>query len=83
MRVPTWLKNTLHAIAWCETGGTMNPSITSSNGMYRGLYQFDFTTWAGVGGSGDPAAASKEEQGVRAAILYQRRGSQPWPVCGR
>jgi hypothetical protein len=39
-------------------------------------------TWASVGGSGSPAAASAEEQSYRASLLYSRAGSSPWPVCG-
>lgn len=71
----------LHAIAQCESGG--NPAAVSSNGAYRGLFQFDRGTWASVGGSGDPAAAPAEEQYRRAALLYARSGASPWPVCGR
>ena len=59
-----------------------DPTAVSAGGTYRGLYQFDLPTWRGVGGRGDPAAASAEEQGRRAAILYARRGPAPWPVCG-
>lgn len=71
----------LDRIAQCESGG--NPRAVSSNGLYRGKYQFDRATWATVGGSGDPAAASEAEQDQRAAILLRRRGTAPWPVCGR
>lgn len=72
---------TLTAIAACESGG--NPSAISPGGTYRGKYQFDYGTWASVGGSGDPAAASEAEQDARAAALYAQRGAAPWPVCGR
>ncbi len=71
---------TLDSIAACESGG--DPTIVSSDGSYRGKYQFDFGTWASVGGSGDPAAAPEVEQDYRAAVLYVRSGSSPWPVCG-
>ncbi len=71
---------TLNAIAACESGG--NPTAVSFGGTYRGLYQFDYGTWASVGGRGDPAAASAAEQTYRAALLYSRSGSSPWPVCG-
>jgi hypothetical protein len=71
----------LQAIAACESGG--NPSAIGGGGAYRGKYQFDYGTWASVGGSGDPAAAPEAEQDKRAAILYSRAGSSPWPVCGR
>ncbi len=71
---------TLDAIAACESGG--NPTAVSANGLYRGKYQFDYGTWASVGGSGDPAAAPEAEQDYRAALLYARAGPSPWPVCG-
>jgi hypothetical protein len=71
---------TLESIAACESGG--DPSAVSADGSYHGLYQFDFGTWASVGGSGDPAVAAPEEQTYRAALLYSRSGSSPWPVCG-
>lgn len=71
---------TLEAIAACESGG--DPTIVSSDGSYRGKYQFSFETWASVGGSGDPAAAPEIEQDYRAATLYAMSGSSPWPVCG-
>jgi len=73
--------DTLEAIASCESGG--NPTAISSDGSYRGKYQFSFETWAAVGGSGDPAAASGAEQDYRAALLYAASGSSPWPVCGQ
>lgn len=70
----------LEAIASCESGG--NPTAVSSDGSYRGKYQFDYGTWASVGGSGDPAAAPEAEQDYRAALLYSQAGSSPWPICG-
>ena len=75
--VPAHLK----AIAACESGG--NPRAIGGGGLYRGLLQFDRQTWASVGGTGDPAAASVAEQYRRGAILYARAGAAPWPVCGR
>lgn len=71
----------LQAIAACESGG--NPRAVSADGTYRGKYQFSFATWAAVGGSGDPAAASEAEQDMRAARLYAQAGAGQWPVCGR
>ena len=70
----------LEAIAACESGG--NPSTDTGNGFY-GKYQFTQATWASVGGTGNPAAASEAEQDRRAAVLYSRSGSSPWPVCGQ
>jgi hypothetical protein len=71
----------LEAIAACESGG--NPAAIGGGGAYRGKYQFDYGTWASVGGSGDPAAAPEAEQDKRAAILLARSGTSPWPVCGQ
>ena len=73
-------QSTLDAIAACESGG--DPTAVDASGTYYGLYQFDMSTWASVGGSGSPAAASPEEQSYRASLLYSRAGSSPWPVCG-
>jgi hypothetical protein len=73
-------QETLDAIAACESGG--DPTAVSSDGTYRGKYQFDYGTWESVGGTGDPAAAPEQEQDYRAALLYSRSGSSPWPVCG-
>jgi hypothetical protein len=71
---------TLEAIAACESGG--NPEAVSSEGTYRGKYQFDQGTWESVGGHGDPAQAPAAEQDYRAALLYSESRSSPWPVCG-
>jgi hypothetical protein len=70
----------LDAIGSCESGG--DPTAVSSDGSYRGKYQFDYGTWESVGGSGDPAAAPEQEQDYRAALLYSQSGSSPWPICG-
>ena len=70
---------TLDAIASCESGG--DPTAVNAAGYY-GKYQFDLGTWASVGGSGNPADAPEAEQDYRAALLYSRAGSSPWPICG-
>lgn len=69
----------LAAIRACESGG--NYSANTGNGFY-GAYQFTQQTWASVGGTGSPAAASPAEQDARAAALLARSGSSPWPACG-
>ncbi len=71
---------TLESIASCESGG--DPTAVSSDGTYRGKYQFHPSTWESVGGSGDPATAPEAEQDYRAALLLSQSGSSPWPVCG-
>jgi hypothetical protein len=57
-------------------------SPTNSGTTYRGYYQFSASSWASTGGTGDPAAASLEEQTARAQYLAAH--SDPfhqWPVC--
>jgi hypothetical protein len=71
---------TLDKIAQCESGG--DPTAVSSDGTYRGKYQFDRQTWAANGGTGDPAAAPEATQDAIAAKLLAARGTAPWPVCG-
>jgi len=71
----------LQAIAACESGG--DPHSIGGGGAFRGKYQFTYGTWASVGGSGDPAAASEAEQDKRAQMLLEKSGSSPWPVCGQ
>lgn len=70
---------TLAVIRECESGGDYG--ISTGNGFY-GAYQFDYGTWISVGGSGLASDAPPREQDERAAELYRRSGSSPWPVCG-
>jgi len=66
-------------LAYCES--TNNPNAVNNPAGYLstyGLFQFDLPTWASVGGSGNPGDASPEEQLVRAKLLYQSRGLEPW-----
>ena len=79
-QVPSWGKAQLRSIAWCESKN--NPRAVGGGGAYRGMYQFSVSTWAVVGGSGDPAAASRWEQTWRAWLLLSRHGSGHWPNCG-
>jgi hypothetical protein len=79
-QVPDWGKAHLRSIAWCESKN--DPHAIGGGGAYRGMYQFSFSTWAVVGGSGDPAAASRWEQTWRAWLLLSHHGSGHWPVCG-
>ena len=68
------------ALRECESSNNYSDRDSAT---YRGAYQFDRQTWRTVGGTGDPADASAAEQDMRALRLYQERGRQPWPVCGR
>ena len=67
-------------LANCES--THNPKAVNANpsaGLPTyGLFQFDVPTWATVGGSGNPMDASPQEQLMRAKLLYQQRGLEPW-----
>jgi hypothetical protein len=78
-KIPAWGREQLASIAACESHG--NPRAVGGGGTYRGMYQFSFSTWQVVGGSGDPAAASRHEQTWRAWLLLSRHGSGHWPVC--
>ncbi|MPY94481.1 MAG: hypothetical protein GEV08_15905 [Acidimicrobiia bacterium] len=74
----------VHSDPWeqlrqCESGGNYQ---SKSNPLYRGAYQFGYSTWESVGGTGDPADAPPEEQDARAYALYLLRGWSPWPNCG-
>ena len=66
------------ALAKCESSG--NPRAVNPAGYY-GLYQFSLSTWASVGGSGNPIDASPAEQTARAQALYARSGAGQWG-CG-
>jgi len=78
--VPGWGKAQLRKIAWCESKS--NPRAVGGGGAYRGMYQFSVSTWAVVGGSGDPVTASRWEQTWRAWLLLSRDGTGHWPNCG-
>lgn len=69
----------LYKVRQCESGG--NYSTDTGNGFY-GAYQFDWGSWAGAGGSGNPAAAPPWEQDMRALIWRSKAGVRAWPVCG-
>lgn len=66
------------SLAACESGG--NWAINTGNGYYGGL-QFSLSSWLGVGGSGLPSSASREEQIMRAELLRARQGWGAWPAC--
>lgn len=77
------------ALRQCEASG--NYSIVSSNGRYHGAYQFYQPTWDGLAqqlGRTDlvglaPSQAAPADQDALALLLWQQRGNQPWPHCGR
>lgn len=63
----------------CESGGNY---ANKRNPLYRGAYQFSYSTWGNKYGIYDPADASPTQQDQAARELYVRRGWQPWPHCG-
>ena len=79
VRLPAAAEKALARIRHCESGSDYR--ARSASGRYGGAYQMDRQTFASVGGSGDPAAASPAEQDHRARLLYRQRGGRPWPVC--
>ena len=80
--IPANLRQLFFNVMICESSG--DPHATEAPGGnggplgHYGLFQFDIPTWESVGGHGDPRDASPEEQWMRAYMLYQRRGWQPW-----
>ena len=63
----------------CEAGGNY---ANKNNPLYRGAYQFSYSTWGNKYGIYDPADATPAQQDQAARELYVRRGWQPWPHCG-
>ena len=70
-----------YKIVQCES--EFNPkAVNRQNNKYFGLFQFGIPTWQGVGGSGNPADASPQEQFLRAKILQERYGWSQWECAG-
>lgn len=70
-----------YKIAQCES--EFNPkAVNRQNNKYFGLFQFGIPTWQGVGGTGNPADASPQEQFERAKVLQQRYGWSQWECAG-
>ena len=76
------------ALRFCESSG--NYRAVSPDGRYYGAYQFWPDTWDFVARRNYsrlvgllPSAATTQDQDRMAYRLYEERGAQPWPVCGR
>jgi uncharacterized protein YabE (DUF348 family) len=70
-------------VAKCESNNHWNDN--TGHGYYGGL-QFSASTWLSNGGGAyAPRAdlATREQQIAVATVLYNARGSAPWPVCGK
>jgi hypothetical protein len=74
-RVATWDR-----LAECESNGDW--LAATGNGFFGGL-QFTQQSWETVGGTGSPAAASRNEQIMRAESLQAEQGWTAWPNCSR
>ncbi len=61
----------------CESGGNY---ANKNNPLYRGAYQFSYSTWGDFGGYYDPADAPPAVQDKAALQLYQRSGWSPGDV---
>lgn len=78
----------LSRLRQCESGD--NYGAVSSNGRYRGAYQFSQSTWNSVASRNffwiqgmDPAGAPFFYQDAMARALIREQGRSPWPHCGR
>ena len=76
------------ALRFCESSG--NYQAVNRGGIYFGAYQFWPDTWDFVARRNYPrlvgvlpSAATPQDQDRMAYRLYEQRGAQPWPVCGR
>lgn len=67
-----------NAVAQCESGG--NWAADTGNGLYGGL-QISQETWDANGGSGSPAAASRQQQITIANNIMATQGPSAWPKC--
>jgi hypothetical protein len=77
----------LHRLRMCESDD--NYQAISSNGLYRGAYQFAQSTWDGVAQrhfgwlqGRDPATVEPWWQDAMARALWSEGGARPWPHCG-
>jgi hypothetical protein len=71
---------TFDSLAQCESGGDW--SDDTGNGFYGGL-QFTLESWDAVGGTGNPAESSRDEQIMRGQMLQDEQGWEAWPSCAR
>jgi resuscitation-promoting factor RpfA len=70
--------STWDALANCESSG--NWAANTGNGYYGGL-QFTQSTWTANGGTGSPAAASRDTQIAVAEHVLASQGWGAWPAC--
>ena len=68
-----------HKLRVCESSN----NYRSIDAPYYGAYQFNISTWRGLGYGGRPDQASPATQDEAARRLQAQRGWQPWPACSR
>ena len=75
----TWEK-----LAKCESSGNWQAVSKPRSGMqYYGGLQFSLASWQGLGGTGYPHEASKDQQIEMGKKLQVRQGWKAWPTCAR
>lgn len=69
-------------LRFCEAGGDY---AKNTNNGYYGAYQMNVSFWKSYGDNPNILAsqASPASQDAAALKAYAKRGSNPWPVCGR
>lgn len=76
----------LASLRSCEAGGTYKTYPSGAYGWLGNSWQltesrYNKTKWPEPSAP-SPTSGSNDQQDIRAAILYQMYGSDPWPVCG-
>ena len=79
----------LYRLRLCETTDRYN--ITNKSGKYMGAYQFDQRTWDSTAKTTGltefvgrkPHQTPAGVQDAMARGLYEQRGRNPWPKCGK
>jgi resuscitation-promoting factor RpfA len=74
------LAKQMYRLRVCESSDRYH--INTGNGYY-GAYQFNRSTWRGLGYSGRPDRAAKRTQDAATRKLHDQRGWSPWPSCSR
>ncbi|HET6909346.1 MAG TPA: transglycosylase family protein [Mycobacteriales bacterium] len=74
------LAKQMYRLRVCESSDRYHAN--TGNGYY-GAYQFNRSTWRGLGYGGRPDRATKRTQDAATRKLHDRRGWSPWPSCSR
>ncbi len=78
--VEEWLDFVVNTMIPCES--SWDPNVTSPNGLYRGLGQWDWPTWNGIATlTGYSDIWNPFDQGFNVAFKSRRDGGFAWPEC--